>query len=420
MSSTAAKVTPLKPSENPPVSRYLLILNAGSSSVKFSVFSAGDGRALGLRWRGQIEGFGGAPTFEVAEGGQRTVSRGFDIAPGRTTHEAAFAALFDWLFGVIDRDSLIAAGHRVVHGGGVFTDPVAIDAATLERLRGIVPLAPLHQPHNIAGIEAVTALAPGLPQVACFDTAFHRTLPEAAYTLALPKPLRETGIRRYGFHGLSYENVARALPQHLKHPGTRVVAAHLGNGASLCAMLGGHSVDTTMSFTALDGLVMGTRAGSLDPGVLLHLMQAHGMSPAELEETLSRRSGLLALSGLSSDMRTLLESGAAEAALAVDCFVHRACREIGAMAAALEGMDALVFTAGIGEHSADIRARICARLGWLGVSLDDEANAAHRPVISTAQSRASVLIIPADEERIIARYTMARADEAAVHTGDRA
>jgi acetate kinase len=389
------------------VSRYLLILNAGSSSVKFSMFEASG--ALTLRWRGQIEGFGGAPTFEVDEDGTRIVTRGFEIGAGATPHQAAFAALFEWLFGVIDRGSLIAAGHRVVHGGGLFTEPVAIDEAALARIESLAALAPLHQPHNIAGIRAVAALAPGLPQVACFDTAFHLTLPEVAHTLALPKPLREAGIRRYGFHGLSYENIARALPQHLKTPGTRVVAAHLGNGASLAAMLGGRSVDTTMSFTALDGLVMGTRAGSLDPGVLLHLMRSHGMSLAELEETLYGRSGLLALSGLSSDMRTLLESGTAEAALAVDCFVHRACREIGAMAASLEGIDALVFTAGIGERSADIRARICARLGWLGVQLDAEANAAHRPLISTGASKVGVLIIPADEERIIARYTLALA-----------
>jgi acetate kinase len=400
------------------VSRYLLILNAGSSSVKFSVFEASG--ALALRWRGQIEGFGGAPTFEVSEGRGQVLSRSFDIAIGATAHEAALAALFDWLFGVIDRESLIAAGHRVVHGGGLFTGPVAIDAAMLARIESLAPLAPLHQPHNIAGIRAVAALAPSLPQVACFDTAFHLTLPEVAHTLALSKPLREGGIRRYGFHGLSYENVARALPQNLKNPGTRIVAAHLGNGASLCAMQGGRSIDTTMSFTALDGLVMGTRAGTLDPGVLLHLLRSHGMSPAELEETLYRRSGLLALSGLSSDMRTLLESTAAEAALAVDCFVHRACREIGAMIASLQGIDALVFTAGIGERSAEIRARICARLGWLGVALDAKANAAHRPVISTAESKVGVLIIPADEERVIARYTLALAGGAPATPGGRA
>ncbi len=397
------------------MSRYLLILNAGSSSVKFSVFEAGG--VLAPRWRGQIEGFGGAPTFEVSEGGRRIVSRGFDIGRGGTPHQAAFAALFEWLFSVMDRGSLIAAGHRVVHGGGVFTKPVAIDAETLARIESLSALAPLHQPHNVAGIKAVAALAPDLLQVACFDTAFHRTLPEAAYTLALPEHLRKAGIRRYGFHGLSYENVARELPR-LAAPGQiRVIAAHLGNGASLCAMRDGRSIDTTMSFTALDGLVMGTRSGTLDPGVLLHLLQSHGISAAELNELLYKRCGLLGLSGISSDMRTLLESDAPAAALAVDCFVHRAVREIGALAATLEGLDVLVFTAGIGERSAHVRERICARLGWLGVALDVQANAAHRTAISTAESKVGVLIIPADEERVIARYTLALAEGMAI-TGD--
>lgn len=397
--------------------RYLLVLNAGSSSVKFSVFAVG--KALTLSWRGQIEGFGGAPTFEVFAGAERMVSRAFDAGQGGvgTPHEAAFAALFDWLFGVIDRGSLLAAGHRVVHGGGVFTAPVAIDAATLAGIERLSPLAPLHQPHNIAGIRAVSGLAPDLLQVACFDTAFHATLPEPAFTLALPKSLREAGIRRYGFHGLSYENVAAALPPHLKAEGSRVIAAHLGNGASLCAMLGGRSIDTTMSFTALDGLVMGTRGGSLDPGVLLHLMAAHGMGAADLEELLYRRSGLLGLSGIASDMRTLLDSETREAALAVDCFVHRAVREAGGLVAMLGGLDGLVFTAGIGERSALIRERLCECFGWLGLILDRDANAAHRPVISTADSKVAVLIIPADEEHVIARHTLALANDRAT-TGD--
>ena len=341
------------------MSRYLLVLNAGSSSVKFSVFAA-EGGAPALHWRGQFEGFGAAPGFEVWEGAAPLLSRPFAVPAGKTAHEAAFAALFEWLFGVMGRADLIAAGHRVVHGGGVFTAPALIDAPVLETIEGLCPLAPLHQPHNVAGIRAVAALAPGLPQAACFDTAFHRTIPEHAYTLALPKPLREAGLRRYGFHGLSYENVARALPG-LASPGCRrVIAAHLGNGASLCAMLDGRSIDTTMSFTALDGLVMGTRAGSLDPGVLLHLMRA-GIETGVVEDLLYKRSGLLGLSGATHDMRALLESPAPEAALAVECFVYRAVQEIGAMAASLEGLDALVFTAGIGERSAGIRA--CSAAG---------------------------------------------------------
>jgi acetate kinase len=384
--------------------QHLLVLNAGSSSVKFSIFAAGE--ALTLRWRGQIEGLHAASSFEVWEGGERILSRGFAPAGDGDPHKAAFAALFDWLLGMIGRDSLIAAGHRVVHGGGCFTAPVAIDAEALARIDGFSPLAPLHQPHNVAGIRAVGDLAPDLRQVACFDTAFHSSIPAAAHTLALPKRLRDLGLRRYGFHGLSYENIARALPDQLAPGQSRVIAAHLGNGASLCAMLDGKSIDTTMSFTALDGLIMGTRAGGLDPGVVLHLMQAHGLTPAELETLLYRQSGLLGLSGVSSDMRALLESPAPEAAFAIECFVHRAVREIGAMAAALQGLNALVFTAGIGERSAEIRARICARLGWLGVALDADANAAHRAWISLAESAVAVLIVPADEERVIAQYTL--------------
>ncbi len=390
-----------------PVPKFLLVLNAGSSSVKFSVFEAE--AALTLRWRGQIEGFGAAPSFEVLADGKSIVQRACQLGSGESAHKAAFTVLFDWLFGVIDESSLIAAGHRVVHGGGVFIEPAFITAETLAGIEALTPLAPLHQPHNVAGIRAVAELLPSLAQVACFDTAFHRTLPAPAYTLALPQPIREAGVRRYGFHGLSYENVACVLPQHLAPHQRRVITAHLGNGASLCAMLDCKSIETTMSFTALDGLVMGTRAGALDPGVLLHLMQTRGMTAAELEELLYKGSGLLGLSGLTNDMRALLNSTAPESALAVDCFVYRAVREIGALAATLEGLDALVFTAGIGERSAAIRERICSRLAWLGVSVDAEANAVHRSRISAEDSTVAVLIIPADEERVIAGYTLERA-----------
>jgi acetate kinase len=383
--------------------RYLLVLNAGSSSVKFSVFEA-EG-ALVSRWRGQIEGFGGTPSFTVRQGDDCIVSRGFNLSPSERPHEAAFAALFGWLFGVIERNDLIAAGHRVVHGGGIFTKPTAIDAATLAGIESLIPLAPLHQPHHVTGIKAVGGIAPDLLQVACFDTAFHRTLPEHAYTFALPKAVREKGVRRYGFHGISYENVSRALPDLLTPHQTKVIAAHLGNGASLCAIRDGMSIDTTMSFTALDGLIMGTRAGALDPGVLLHLLQTERMNSSALGDLLYKHSGLIGLSGMSSDMRSLLESPGPEAALAVDCFIYRAVQEIGALTATLEGIDALVFTAGIGERSAVIRERISAHLGWLGVTLDPEANAAHRPIINAANSAVSVLIIPADEEAIIARHT---------------
>lgn len=390
---------------------FLLVLNAGSSSLKFSVFEA-EGATPCERWRGQIEGLGTEPTFEVSEHGTRIVRTSLPHHTGPDAHRHALSALFDWLFGVISQESLLAAGHRVVHGGGYFTTPVLIDGETQSRIASFAPLAPLHQPHNLAGIEAVAALAPDLPQVACFDTAFHRTIPEHATTIALPQEFRAKGIRRYGFHGLSYENVARALPQHLGRMPERVVAAHLGNGASLCAMLRGESVETTMGFTALDGLIMGTRGGAIDPGVLLHLMQAHGLSAADLQTLLYHRSGLFGLSGGTNDMRALLASDDAAAKLAVDCFVYRVVREIGAMAGVLGGLDALVFTAGIGERSAEIRKRICACLGWLGVRLDEAANAENRSIISAADSCVRVLVIPADEEGVIARYTLALASRA--------
>jgi acetate kinase len=388
------------------VAQFLLVLNAGSSSVKFSVFETGG--ELKPRWRGQIEGFGASPVFEVFENGQPVLSRPFAL-DGKSPHEAAFAALFGWLFGVIGRDALIAAGHRVVHGGGVFTRPAVIDGETLGRISSFASLAPLHQPHNVAGIRAAADLVPGLKQVACFDTAFHRTIPPEAHTLALPKALRDKGLRRYGFHGLSYENVAEAAPRRLAPGQVKIVAAHLGNGASLCAIEDGRSIETTMGFTALDGLIMGTRAGALDPGVVLHLVQAEGMIPEALETLLYKQCGLIGLSGFTNDMRALLASDAPEARLALDCFVFRAVREIGALAAVMGGIDALVFTAGIGERSAEIRRRICARLGWLGLTLDEAANAAHGARISAPGSKVAALIIPADEERVIARHTLALA-----------
>jgi acetate kinase len=388
------------------VAQFLLVLNAGSSSVKFSVFETGG--ELKPRWRGQIEGFGASPVFEVFENGQPVLSRPFAL-DGKSPHEAAFAALFGWLFGVIGRDALIAAGHRVVHGGGVFTRPAVIDGETLGRISSFASLAPLHQPHNVAGIRAAADLVPGLKQVACFDTAFHRTIPPEAHTLALPKALRDKGLRRYGFHGLSYENVAEAAPRRLAPGQVKIVAAHLGNGASLCAIEDGRSIETTMGFTALDGLIMGTRAGALDPGVVLHLVQAEGMMPEALETLLYKQCGLIGLSGFTNDMRALLASDAPEARLALDCFVFRAVREIGALAAVMGGIDALVFTAGIGERSAEIRRRICARLGWLGLTLDEAANAAHGARISAPGSKVAALIIPADEERVIARHTLALA-----------
>jgi acetate kinase len=298
-----------------------------------------------------------------------------------------------------------AAGHRVVHGGADFTAPVRVDAAVLAALDALVPLAPLHQPHNLAAIRAVSAAAPDLPQVACFDTAFHATIPAVAQAFALPRTLAAEGIRRYGFHGLSYEAIAARLPEVLgPRADGRVIVAHLGNGASLCAMRGRASVASTMGFTALDGLMMGTRTGTIDPGVLLHLMEAKGWDAARLGRLLYKESGLLGVSGLSSDMRALLASDAPEAAEAVALFVYRAVREIGSLAAALGGLDALVFTAGIGEHAAPVRAAIVAGCAWLGLTLDTAANAAGGPRIS-GPGPASAWVVPTDEEGVIARAT---------------
>ncbi|MBU0775040.1 MAG: acetate/propionate family kinase, partial [Alphaproteobacteria bacterium] len=298
--------------------------------------------------------------------------------------------------------------HRVVHGGMRFAAPQRVDAGLLAELDALCPLAPLHQPHNLAAIRAIAALAPSLPQVACFDTAFHHDKPEVAARLPLPRALHEQGIRRYGFHGLSYEYIAGQMQTvDGELAAGRVIAAHLGNGASLCAMRAGKSIDTTMGFTALDGLMMGTRCGTLDPGVVLHLQTQLGMSAADVDDMLYRKSGLLGVSGISSDMRTLTADPRAEAREAVELFVWRAAREFGALAASLGGVDGIVFTAGIGENHAEVRERICQRLAWLGLSIDVCANAGHALTISARDSRVKVLIIPTDEERMIAGHTLA-------------
>jgi len=299
-------------------------------------------------------------------------------------------------------------GHRVVHGGVEFAAPVAIDASVLAKLESLCPLAPLHQPHNLAAIKAIKTQMPGLPQVACFDTAFHRHHPELADWFALPRRFYDEGIRRYGFHGLSYEYIASALPEVAPEIAkARVVVAHLGSGASMCGLRDGRSQDSTMGFTALDGLPMGTRCGALDPGVVLHLNRAHGMDADAIERLLYHDCGLKGVSGISNDMRDLLASDDPKAAQAIDLFVWRICRELGALAAALGGLDGLVFTAGIGERSAEIRARVCARAAWLGIELDDKANRSGGPRISTSASKIAVYAIPTDEELMIARHTLA-------------
>ena len=386
----------------------ILVLNAGSSSVKFSLFETRGPDALELLARGQVEGIGTAPRFLARDGGGAPLIDRHWPADASFDHERAIDTVLRWLEERRADAGLLAAGHRVVHGGPDFAAPVRIDREVLTRLEAFCPLAPLHQPHNLAGIRALGRLRPALPQVACFDTAFHRGRPPVADRFALPEELFAAGVRRYGFHGLSYEYILTAVAE--RDPALargRLLVAHLGNGASLCAIRDGRAVDTTMSFTPLDGLVMGTRPGNLDPGVLLHLL-SRGMDAAALEDLLYHRSGLLGVSGISSDMRELLaRSGEPAAARAVELFVYRAVREAGGLVAVMGGLDGLVFTGGIGERAPAIRSRICRGLAWLGLALDEEANARGDPVISTPDSGVAVHVVATDEERMIARHTRA-------------
>lgn len=383
------------------MAHHILVLNAGSSSIKFAVFAAT--HPLRRTVQGMISGIGMTSGFH-ASNAQGPLPGA--LPPSPLNHETALAWLFDWLDAGKHAQQLLGAGHRVVHGGEQYDAPLVIDAHNLASLDALSPLAPLHQPHNLAAIKALRKLRPDLAQVACFDTAFHRSQPAVAQTLALPLEMTAGGLRRYGFHGLSYEFIANALPGALGAAADgRVIVAHLGNGASLCAMQGRKSVATTMGFSTLDGLVMGTRCGSIDPGVLFYLMREKNMSADAVEDMLYRKSGLLGLSEISNDMRTLLDSDDLRARAAIEQFVYRAALETGAMAAALDGIDALVFTGGIGEHAAPVRAMICEKLAWLGITLDASANASHAPRISTTASRVSVCIIPTDEEAVIAKHT---------------
>jgi acetate kinase len=387
------------------VSDAILVLNAGSSSIKFSVFPGHETpNRQGLICEGECEGIGHRGHFWAKDrGGAPLVD---EVLAEATSHEEALAALLRWLEVHYLDNQLVAAGHRVVHGGSLYTAPVLIDASVTAELRRLTPLAPLHQPHNLAAIDALTKLHPGLPQIACFDTAFHHTQSEVATAFALPRRLAAEGIRRYGFHGLSYEYIASVLPDTLGPAAAdgRVVVAHLGSGASLCAIQSRKSVATTMGFTALDGLPMSRRCGNLDPGVVLYLMQEKGMSAAEVSHLLYNESGLFGVSGISDDMRTLLASDDPSARQAVALFVYRIGRELGSMAAALGGIDALVFTAGIGEHAAEIRRLVCEDAGWLGVDLDQGANAAGGARITRPGSRTSAWVIPTDEDLMIALH----------------
>lgn len=376
----------------------ILVLNAGSSSVKFALFAADTLQPL---CRGGIEGIGSQARFGGAAGAQA------HLFEGGLPEESDHAAATHWLLDRIRRADgieLRAAGHRVVHGGPDFASPVVISEAVMTALEALIPLAPAHQPHNLAAIRAVRRAWPDLPQVACFDTAFHRTMPRLAQIFAIPHDLTDQGLVRYGFHGLSYQHVADVLPGIAGERATgRVIVAHLGHGASLCALREGRSVATTMGFTALDGLMMGMRCGTIDAGLVLHLIEQRGMAPAEVSEILNRRSGLLGVSGLSNDARTLLASDDPRAAEALNLFAYRVVREAGSMMAALGGLDAFVFTAGIGERSAQIRAAIAEGLAWTGIRLDAARNAVNAPRISADDAAIPLYVVPADEELPIAR-----------------
>lgn len=388
----------------------ILVLNSGSSSLKFALYRLDTATGtLQRRYRGQFAGLGdsrGAAQFTLRDAENRAIELPeLTALPEQLGRQAALDRLLAWIERSPDLDTLAAVGHRVVHGGQRYHAPVVVDEAILDELEGLNALAPLHQPFGLAPIRRLAEHHPGLRQVACFDTAFHADQADVARHFALPRALTQRGLIRYGFHGLSYDYLSRELPRVLDTPHTgRVVAAHLGNGASLCAMHDGQSVASTMGFTALEGLMMGTRSGSLDPGLVLHLIRQEGMAPAEVEEMLYKRSGLLGVSDLSGDMHELLESSAPEAREAIELFVYRIVREIGSLAAALGGLDHLVFTAGIGEHAAPVRDAVCRGCAWLGLELDATANQRHAQRISTAESRVGAWVIPTDEERMIAQY----------------
>ncbi len=389
------------------MSQGIIVLNAGSSSLKFSLYGV-SGDALNLIARGQVEGLGTSPRFKAKDAaGAVLVEAELESTGGTVGHTEAFAHLVQWLRTRSGGQTTQAAvGHRVVHGGLDFVKPTLIDAEVLARLEKLIPLVPLHQPHNLAGVKAVTQLRPDLPQVACFDTAFHQGRQSVTERFGLPDDLFRRGLRRWGFHGLSYESIAGQFGKLAPEvAGGRVIVAHLGSGASMCAMKNGRSFDTTMSFSALDGLPMGTRCGSLDPGAVLFLQQH--MSREELQDLLYKKSGLLGISGISNDVRDLLASDSAQAAEAIDYFVYRIVREIRSLTAALGGLDALVFTAGIGENSPVIRRRICEGLAWLGIAIEPDANQQGRGCLSPPGSSPSVWVIPTDEEAVIAAQTLA-------------
>lgn len=378
----------------------ILVINAGSSSLKFSLFACDDGD-LQLLYRGSITGIGTHADF-VAKDIQGNVLTHQEL--DNTGHEHAFTVLLAWISQHEDDLNLIAAGHRVVHGGTMFTEPTVIDEHVIRQLESLIPLAPLHQPHNILPIKILRKLNPQLQQVACFDTAFHAEHPEVEQMFAIPRHYWESGIKRYGFHGSSYEYITAVLPKMVGRVPERLVIAHLGNGSSLAAVSNAVGVATTMGFTPLDGVPMGTRPGALDAGVILHLLN-DGMTVEELNHFLYHECGLLGVSGISNDMQTLLASDTVEARQAIDLFCYRVAREIGSLAVSLQGLEVLVFTGGIGQHAPLVRSKICNYLTWMGIQIDLNANEINELKISTAESKISVWVVPTDEEKMIAQHT---------------
>jgi acetate kinase len=390
-------------------SRIVLTLNAGSSSLKFAAFGVDNGEVTQIA-SGQIEGIGATAKGAVKRATGEATELAFDAASGRVDHNTAMGAVLKWLTQAGYANAIAAVGHRVVHGGPDLVKPILIDADALAKLRTLVPLAPLHQPHNIAGIEAALEAFPSTPQVACFDTSFHRSHPFVSDTFALPRSYYEEGVRRYGFHGLSFEYIAQALKKiapQIAQEG--VIVAHLGNGASMCAIKNGRSISSTMGFTALDGLPMGTRCGQLDPGVVLFLMTEKKMTVEEVSDLLYKESGLKGMSGISQDMRELEASESPRAREAISYFVERIRRELAGLAATVEGVEGVVFTGGIGEHSWRTREAVLKGMEWMGIIMDEEANRTSAQIISSKASPTAVFVIPTDEERMIGEHTIVTA-----------
>ena len=384
----------------------ILTINAGSSSVKFALFELAEHISEKAAISGQIDGIGTAHVRLVAK--DNTGTRIVDQAlPAGADHATSFDQLLHWFSSSAKGGKIVAVGHRVVHGGDRYSHPVVLSAADLEQLAQYSRLAPLHQPHNLNGIYAIEKVLADVPQIACFDTAFHRTQSEIAQMYGLPRKYSEEGAKRYGFHGISYEYIASVLPQHCKKADGRVIVCHLGNGASMTAMVGRKCVATTLGFSTLDGLIMGTRCGPIDPGLILHIMESKGFGVKEMTHLLYKESGLLGVSGISQDMRTLVASDKPEAKEAIELFCYRIVRELGSLAAAAGGLDAVVFTGGIGEHNPGLRSNICKQASWQGITLDEAANKSGEHRISAADSAVDVFVIPTNEEWMIARHTQA-------------